>query len=97
MQLSPPPGWSFTPKEIKLNIDGTDPCSKGKDINFVFEGFGIAGQVQGLGSVPGGPSGITVKLISKEGTRITQTLQDGSFSFSPVFPGSYIVSISHPK
>ncbi|XP_066158113.1 BOS complex subunit NOMO3 isoform X2 [Euwallacea fornicatus] len=97
LELSPPPGWSFSPKVFNFNIDGSDPCSQGKDINFVFEGFGIAGQVQSLGKLPGGPSGVTVKLLSKEGSRTTQTLEDGNFSFSPVYPGSYTVSISHPK
>ncbi|KAH1023307.1 hypothetical protein HUJ04_012539 [Dendroctonus ponderosae] len=97
LKLSPPPGWSFTPKEISLTIDGTDPCSQGKDINFKFEGFGITGKVGSLGNLAGGPSGVTVKLSSKEGIRTTETLADGSFSFSPVFPGSYSVSISHPR
>ncbi|XP_066258919.1 BOS complex subunit NOMO3 [Euwallacea similis] len=97
LELSPPPGWSFSPKAFNFNVDGSDPCSQGKDINFVFEGFGIAGQVQSLGKLPGGPLGVTVKLVSKEGSRTTQTLEDGNFSFSPVYPGSYTVSISDPK
>ncbi|KAL1492503.1 hypothetical protein ABEB36_010747 [Hypothenemus hampei] len=96
LELSPPPGWSFTPRQILLKIDGTDPCSQGKDINFKFEGFGITGKVETLGNPVGGPSGVNVKLQSKEGVRTTQTLPDGTFSFSPVFPGSYDISISHP-
>lgn len=46
LQLQPPPGWSFTPTEISISVDGvTDFCSKGTDINFIFNGFGIAGKV----------------------------------------------------
>jgi len=46
LQIEPPAGWSFEPKEVILNVDGvTDYCSKGKDINFVFKGFAITGKV----------------------------------------------------
>ena len=34
------------PSEVKLHVDGsTDKCSKGEDINFLFTGFTIHGQV----------------------------------------------------
>ena len=34
------------PSEVKLHVDGsTDKCSKGEDINFLFTGFTILGQV----------------------------------------------------
>jgi hypothetical protein len=46
LQIEPPAGWSFEPKEVILNVDGTtDYCSQGKDINFVFKGFAITGKV----------------------------------------------------
>lgn len=48
-QVEPPPGWSFEPTEVKLNVDGsTDICSQGKDINFIFKGFGITGRVRNI-------------------------------------------------
>jgi len=34
------------PAEVKLMVDGTtDKCSKGEDIDFLFTGFAIFGQV----------------------------------------------------
>jgi hypothetical protein len=45
-QIEPPAGWSFEPKKVILNVDGTtDQCSQGKDINFVFKGFAVTGRV----------------------------------------------------
>jgi hypothetical protein len=46
LQIEPPAGWSFEPKEVILNVDGVnDYCSQGKDINFVFKGFAVTGKV----------------------------------------------------
>ncbi|KAJ8968511.1 hypothetical protein NQ317_016159 [Molorchus minor] len=98
LELSPPPGWSFEPKHVPLSVDGaTDVCSQGKDINFVFQGFGITGNVNSLNSDSGGPEGITVRLESDGESRTTVTNNEGKFFFTPVFPGKYVVSISHSK
>ena len=44
--MSPPLGWKFSPEEVSISIDGeTDSCSLNKDIDFVFAGFGVVGQV----------------------------------------------------
>jgi hypothetical protein len=52
-QIEPPAGWSFEPKEVILNVDGTtDLCSQGKDINFIFKGFSITGKVSTISSKP---------------------------------------------
>lgn len=49
IKVDPPRGWSFDPTEVLLNVDGTtDACSQGKDINFIFKGFGITGKVNYL-------------------------------------------------
>jgi hypothetical protein len=46
LKLLPPPGWSFEPSQMELNIDGeTDPCTLNYDLNFIFKGFGLAGRV----------------------------------------------------
>nr|CAH7747742.1 unnamed protein product [Callosobruchus chinensis] len=98
LELAPPPGWSFEPKLVEINIDGVnDLCSQGKDINFVFQGFGITGKVESLGSSNNGPKGVTVHLQSKEENRTTVTDDGGNFFFTPVYPGIYKVSISHPR
>ncbi|VEN53892.1 unnamed protein product [Callosobruchus maculatus] len=98
LELAPPPGWSFEPKQVEINIDGVnDLCSQGKDINFVFQGFGITGKVESLGSSNTGPKGVTVHLQSKEENRTTITDEGGNFFFTPVYPGLYKVSISHPR
>ncbi|CAH1153826.1 unnamed protein product [Phaedon cochleariae] len=99
LELSPPPGWSFEPTRVALSIDGTsDLCSQGKDINFVFQGFGITGRVESMGSEGvSGPEGVIVQLDSSGDRRSTTTDKNGNFFFTPVFPGSYKVAISHPK
>lgn len=46
LQVNPPPGWSFEPNQVVINVDGqSDPCSKNEDINFFFKGFGLSGKV----------------------------------------------------
>nr|XP_022914700.1 nodal modulator 1 [Onthophagus taurus] len=97
LQLEPPPGWSFDPIRINVNIDGkNDICSQGHDINFKFKGFGITGKVESLGS-SNGPLGIEVKLKTDSEVRITVTSENGLFFFTPVYPGLHTVVISHPK
>lgn len=100
LKLEPPRGWSFEPNEVAVNIDGSssDLCSQGKDINFVFKGFGITGKV--VSSTPkAGVKGISVLLYDQNNkTRLgsTVTSEGGSFSFTPVQPGKYILVASHP-
>lgn len=95
--MEPPPGWSFTPNKIDISVDGkSDLCSKGKDINFVFKGFGIAGKVLSHGSSIG-PAGIKVKLISENEVRDTLTDNKGVFVFTPVYPGEHTIVASHEK
>ncbi|KAF5281651.1 hypothetical protein FQA39_LY17749 [Lamprigera yunnana] len=97
LKLQPPPGWSFNPTEVSLSIDGsTDLCSIGKDINFVFQGFGITGKVESFKSGEG-PVGLEVTLKNAKVVRKTATGQGGNFFFTPVYPGQYSVSISHHK
>lgn len=77
-------------------MDGkNDLCAKGTDIDFSFKGFGITGRVESQFS-DSGPSGVTVELKSGDGIRKTTTTQGGNFFFTPVYPGKYVVSISHP-
>lgn len=80
-----------------MNFDGqTDICSLGKDVNFVFKGFGITGKVA-LGS--SGAKGVKVELKSEDGKDIRHTITDvnGIFSFTPIIPGKYVVKASHAK
>ncbi|XP_017778651.1 PREDICTED: nodal modulator 1 [Nicrophorus vespilloides] len=97
LQLQPPPGWSFTPTKVVLQVNGKDDlCSEGKDINFSFKGFGIAGKVESAGS-DDGPIGVNVELKSNNEIRKTVTTDKGVFFFTPVYPGTYEITISHPK
>ncbi|CAF0810412.1 unnamed protein product [Brachionus calyciflorus] len=99
LQVNPPPGWSFEPSQVMVNIDGqTDACSKNEDINFFFKGFGLSGKVVSQGdSKNRGPSGVKLNLISN-GKQIDSTLSsnDGSYYFSNVMPGVYQVEALHP-
>ncbi|XP_026483060.1 LOW QUALITY PROTEIN: nodal modulator 1-like, partial [Ctenocephalides felis] len=99
LKIYPPPGWSFEPNQVALNVDGkTDLCSSGKDINFVFKGFGITGQVEILGQTKG-PEGVKLELLMEgsQEKRETVTNDVGSFYFTPVFPGKYVVRATHPR
>nr|XP_053652590.1 nodal modulator 3-like [Cherax quadricarinatus] len=98
LKVSPPPGWSFEPKEVSLIINGeTDPCSLGQDINFHFKGFAVIGKVVSVGN-NAGPKGVTVSLYrGKEVIQTTQTTTDGTYVFTPLSSGKYTVVASHPS
>ncbi|KAH8252554.1 hypothetical protein KR032_000575 [Drosophila birchii] len=97
LSISPPPGWSFEPEQVELNFDGkTDVCSQGRDVNFVFKGFGITGQV--ALAAGGGARDVDVELRSEQGeVRRTKTDASGVFSFTPIIPGQYVVTASHAR
>ncbi|XP_034104568.1 nodal modulator 3 [Drosophila albomicans] len=97
LSISPPPGWSFEPEHVELNFDGkNDVCSQGKDVNFVFKGFGITGKV--ALSTGSGARDVDVELKSEQGEiRRTKTDINGIFFFTPIIPGKYVVRASHPK
>lgn len=98
LKIFPPPGWSFEPNTVTLNVDGkTDLCSLGKDINFIFKGFGITGQVDVKGQAQGA-RGVDIELYTDGAdTRRTVTNDAGAFYFTPVFPGKYIVKAKHAR
>ncbi|XP_037715151.1 nodal modulator 3 [Drosophila subpulchrella] len=97
LSISPPPGWSFDPEQVELNFDGkTDVCSQGRDVNFVFKGFGITGQV--ALATGGGARDVDVELHSEQGeVRRTKSDASGVFSFTPIIPGKYVVKASHSR
>jgi hypothetical protein len=101
LQVNPPPGWSFEPNQVALNVDGVnDPCSKNEDINFMFKGFGLSGKVVTLGDPQqNGPEAIKLNLISNnEVIDTTQSAHDGSYYFSNIMPGAYQVQAQdHPN
>lgn len=103
LKLEPPIGWSFEPTEVAVNIGNskTDLCSSGKDINFIFKGFGITGKVitAAASKTAVGPKGVSVSLYDQNNkTRLgsTVTSEIGAFSFTPVQPGKYVLVCSHP-
>ncbi|XP_045510959.1 nodal modulator 1 [Colias croceus] len=98
LKVHPPAGWSFEPSQVVLSVDGeTDQCSRGQDINFSFNGFGITGKVITAGQEEG-PSGISVQLVNDKGdVRNTVTTAGGDFNFTPVIPGKYVLKASHGR
>lgn len=97
LKISPPPGWSFEPSSFDINFDGkTDICSQGKDVNFVFKGFGITGKIVG---VSGNAKDVVVELQSSNGSDTRQTVSDinGVFYFTPVIPGEYTIKVNRKK
>jgi hypothetical protein len=97
----PPLGWQFLPAEVAVDIDGaTDDCSRQHDINFVFAGFGVVGQLL-VGGAAGhqqqqlpGPPGVQIDLLTAAaaataGTVLQTTVTDGEgrFVFTAV-PGA---------
>lgn len=86
-------GWTFTPRELLLTVDGeNDACTKGEDINFQFDGLTVKGSVVSAGETLG-PSGVTVTL--SQGYKPIATVEtdsNGGYSFSSIQPGDYLVS-----
>ncbi|XP_048249948.1 nodal modulator 1-like [Haliotis rufescens] len=99
LKVEPPKGWSFEPESVELQVDGaTDKCSLGEDINFKFTGFSITGKVISKGETDG-PSGVKVTVTPAGKDEVLQTVTtatDGSFSFSHILPGDYVVKATHP-
>lgn len=99
LKISPPPGWSFEPEQIDINFDGkTDLCSLGKDVNFAFKGFGITGQI-GIAGQTRNAVDVTVELRSEDNSDVRKTVSDayGVFSFTPVIPGKYVITVSRDR
>lgn len=99
LKISPPPGWSFEPGQIDINFDGqTDVCSQGKDVNFAFKGFGITGRI-GIAGLDIGARDVKVILQSTDNKDIRETFSDanGVFSFTPVIPGTYVITVSRDR
>ncbi|XP_001654625.2 nodal modulator 1 isoform X1 [Aedes aegypti] len=99
LKVIPPPGWSFEPEQVPVKFDGaTDVCSQGKDVNFIFKGFGITGKVEIYGHDVGA-KGVQVELRSESNTKIGQTITDsnGIFSFTPIKSGRYVIKVKHDK
>lgn len=99
LKVIPPPGWSFEPEQVPIKFDGTtDVCSQGKDVNFIFKGFGITGKVEIYGHDVGA-KGVQVELRSESNTKIGQTFTDsnGIFSFTPIKSGKYVIKVKHDK
>ncbi|XP_058121805.1 BOS complex subunit NOMO1 [Anopheles ziemanni] len=102
LKVIPPPGWSFEPEQVEIKFDGqSDVCSQGKDVNFLFKGFGITGRVEFHGTSPAeGAKGVRVELVAEDGGNTfgqTTTNGNGVFSFTPIKPGRYVVKVQHPK
>lgn len=97
LKISPPPGWSFEPEQFDINFDGkNDICSQGKDVNFVFKGFGITGKINGIS---GNVKDVVVELRSSSCTDVRKTVSDinGVFYFTPVIPGQYTIKVQRNK
>uniref|UniRef100_A0A182QGP4 SD-repeat containing protein B domain-containing protein n=1 Tax=Anopheles farauti TaxID=69004 RepID=A0A182QGP4_9DIPT len=100
LKVIPPPGWSFEPEQVEIKFDGqTDVCSLGKDVNFLFKGFGITGRVEFRGTEDAGARNVRVELVAEDGSKIGQTITNGNgvFSFTPIKPGRYVVKVQHAK
>lgn len=100
LKVIPPPGWSFEPEQVAIKFDGqTDLCSQGRDVNFLFKGFGITGRVEFYGASDTGARGVKVELVAEDGNKIgqTTTTANGVFSFTPIKPGRYVVKAQHQK
>lgn len=94
--------------QVDLNIGSldSDPCSQGIDVNFTFRGFGITGRVVTSSSnekkktlLPG-PKGVSVSLYNEQDKKTpvgtTVTAEGGTFSFTPIQPGKYVLVATHP-
>ena len=96
LKISGPYGMTFEPERYTFEIkDGKtikDYCQK--DIDFVFKGFQVEGQISTFG-VNEGPKGIKLGIFNSEGKKLetTVTLDKGLFKFKPLYPDkkNYII------
>lgn len=102
IKLEPPRGWSFEPLEVAVQVDdlSTNLCSQEKDVNFIFKGFGITGKVvAAVSDKKSVPKGISVSLFDHKNKTLlgsTVTSNGGTFSFTPIQPGEYVLVAGHP-
>ncbi|KAF6032904.1 hypothetical protein EB796_008789 [Bugula neritina] len=93
IQIQPKSGWNFQPSNpVDLDLEA---CERNEDINFIFVGFQISGQVVSAGTEQG-PSGITVALTSNNKELQTTETVEGKYSFNNVLAGHYVVRAQHP-
>ena len=98
LRVEPPAGWKFNPDSVDLNVDGvTDACSRGEDINFVFAGFALNGQVVSRGESEG-PEGVSIEVRKAGSDAIVTTLLSGpggQYQAPGLLPGSYVLTAAH--
>lgn len=101
IRIEGPAGWTFQPSEVR--VESLSDCKK--DINFVFAGFTLRGQVLAADDtgMKRGPPGVTVTLVrgraggtSEALLATTVTQEDGYYEFANVFPGWVTLRASHP-
>ena len=98
IRVAPPLGWKFSPSEAVVDINGvSDPCSTNQDIDFVFEGFGVVGQVVTPGGGPG-PKGVRVSLLGQGGAEVASAVtgEGGGYVFTAVPGTDHRVRAGHP-
>ncbi|KVH17785.1 Carbohydrate-binding-like fold, partial [Cynara cardunculus var. scolymus] len=102
IKIKGPEGWSWDPDQVPVLVDHTG-CNGNEDINFRFTGFSISGKVVGAvggescSSTNGGPSNVNVELLNPSGDLVSSVLTSvaGSYSFTNIIPGRYILHASH--
>ncbi|GMH30789.1 hypothetical protein Nepgr_032632 [Nepenthes gracilis] len=102
IKVNGPEGWSWHPDKVPVFIDNGG-CNGNEDINFRFTGFALSGRVLGAvgescRSKNGGPSNVSVELLSSLGDPISSVLTSttGDYSFKDLTPGNYRLQASHP-
>ncbi|XP_040569395.1 BOS complex subunit NOMO2 [Lepeophtheirus salmonis] len=99
LKIKLPPSWETEPSEISVSIDGVnDPCTKNKDLDFIFKGFAISGSIRSKGS-DFGPLGVSLELSDSKRKSLSNVTsgENGIFSFKGVVPGEYTVKASDDR
>jgi uncharacterized protein DUF1566/carboxypeptidase family protein/SdrD B-like protein len=77
-------GYSFSPASIPVTINNVD--SSGNDFSSTVRLYSISGTISGIKA-----GGVTLKLTGGSATSSVTTGADGSYSFSGLAAGSYVV------
>jgi hypothetical protein len=97
LKIFAPNNMKFEPEFYTFNIDEDTKLEEfcSDDINFLFKGYSVKGQISTFGSAEG-PEGVGLSLYKSQDNKVEKiqdilTVSLGEFIFNPVYPGKYIL------
>lgn len=103
LKIFAPNNMKFEPEFYTFNIEDDTKLEEfcSEDINFMFKGYAVKGQISTFGSVEG-PEGVGLSLYKSQDNKLEKvqdvlTMYLGEFEFNPVYPGKYLIKPADQK